>query len=181
MDLESGGTATDDRPGDYTRFFQAASPYLVRLGYLLLGERTAAEDVAQDVLEGMYRRWSTMREESPLAYARTSVVNRARSVGRRRAVARKCSFLFAMPDAAADPDEDPWLWQLVQTLPRRQREVVVLRYWCDLTEVEIAQVLGVTRGTVKSSAHRALTRLAASLGEGAPDFGPGAATGKQDV
>jgi len=63
------------------------------------------------------------------------------------------------------PIEDRWLWDLVQALPRRQREVVVLRYWCDLAEADIAQVLSISTGTVKSSAHRAHARLAAALAE----------------
>ncbi|HET9655017.1 MAG TPA: SigE family RNA polymerase sigma factor [Kineosporiaceae bacterium] len=182
MELELNAWAAGDPAGDYTQFFQRSSPYLVRLGYLLLGERTAAEDVAQDVLEEMYRRWSTLRPDSLSAYAHTSVVNQARSVGRRKTVARKFSFLLATPTVAAtEPEEDPALWQLVQTLPRRQREVVVLRYWCDLTEADIAQVLGVSPGTVKSSASRALARLAGSLGDGSPVPGQDVATGKEDV
>jgi DNA-directed RNA polymerase specialized sigma24 family protein len=110
MDVERDGGAAGDPPGDYTRFFQSATPHLVRLGYLLLGERAAAEDVAQDVLEGMHRLWPTLRGQSLLAYARTGVVDRARSAGRRRAVARRFSFLMAVPEAGAvEPEPDPWL------------------------------------------------------------------------
>ena len=158
--MEPYPRATRWQSGTFTEFFEAASPYLVRLGYLLLGDRAVAEDVAQDVLEEIYKRWQGLREESMLGYAHTAVVNRARSVGRRRAVASKFATLLATPEAVPDSDlNDPWLWLRVQALPRRQREIIVLRYWCDLTEGEIAKVLGISAGTVKSGAHRALSQL----------------------
>lgn len=180
--MEPDAQAARWQPGSFTEFFEMASPYMVRLGYLLLGERSAAEDVAQDVLEEIYKRWPTLREESVLAYAHTAVVNRARSVGRRRAVASKFSAMLATPEAAPDTElNDPWLWRRVQALPRRQREVVVLRYWCDLPEAEIANVLGVSAGTVKSSAHRALAQLGRVVREGAFVFEADAALNREDV
>jgi len=166
--MEPDAKAARWQTGNFTEFFELASPYMVRLGYLLLGERAAAEDIAQDVLEQVYKRWPSLREDSLLAYAHAAVVNRARSVGRRRAVANKFSAILATPEFSADDQVgDPWLWRHVQSLPRRQREVVVLRYWCDLTEAEIAKVLGVSAGTVKSSAHRALAQLGRAVREGA--------------
>ncbi|WP_328471667.1 SigE family RNA polymerase sigma factor [Actinoplanes sp. NBC_00393] len=148
----------------FTRFFQDSGRHLVRLAYLLVGDLADAEDVAQEVLEELYRRWADIREDTAMAYARTAVVNRSRSMLRRRAVARRFApFLAEREQTAAAPLEDRWLWDLVQELPRRQREVVVLRYWCDLGEAEIARVLGVSAGTVKSSASRARARLAAAF------------------
>ena len=148
----------------FTRFFHHHGGDLVRLAYLLTGDLAEAEDVAQEVLEQLYRRWVDVREESVLAYARTAVVNRSRSLLRRRAVARRFAPRLAQPELAVPVTfEDSWIWDLVQGLPRRQREVVVLRYWCDLGEAEIASVLGVSAGTVKSSAHRAHAHLAAAV------------------
>lgn len=150
----------------FTEFFHDSGRQLVRLAYLLVGDLGDAEDVAQEVLEQLYRRWSEVRPDTAMAYARTAVVNRSRSLLRRRAVARRFAPRFAQPEPAGTaPVEDRWLWDLVQDLPRRQREVVVLKYWCDLGEADIARVLSISTGTVKSSAHRAHTRLAAALAE----------------
>jgi RNA polymerase sigma-70 factor (sigma-E family) len=161
---------TADPRVTFTRFFEAGGTHLVRLAHLLLGDLADAEDVAQEVLEELYRTWAEVRPETAMAYARKAVVNRSRSLQRRRAVARRFAPRLARPEQAVPaPLEDGWLWELVQALPRRQREVVVLRYWCDLSEAEIARVLGVSGGTVKSSAHRAQARLAEALAADAAD------------
>jgi RNA polymerase sigma-70 factor (sigma-E family) len=150
----------------FTRFFEHSGGQLVRLAYLLVGDLADAEDVAQEVLEELYRRWVDVRPESAMAYARTAVVNRSRSLLRRRAVARRFApRLVQREEAGPAAIEDGWLWDVIQALPRRQREVVVLRYWCDLGEADIARVLRVSTGTVKSSAHRAHAQLAATLAE----------------
>ncbi len=150
----------------YTRFFERESRALLRLAYLLLGDVGDAEDVVQEVLEELYRRWGGLRQDTVMAYARTAVVNRSRSLQRRRAVARRFAPRLVQVDEVLPVGvEDRWLWDLVQSLPRRQREVVVLRYWCDLSEAEIARALGISSGTVKSSAHRANTKLTAVLGQ----------------
>jgi len=160
------GDSPEDARATFTGFFHGSGRQLVRLAYLLVGELGDAEDIAQEVLEQLYRRWADVRPDTAMAYARTAVVNRSRGLLRRRAVARRFAPRLAQPEqAVAAPIEDRWLWDLVQALPRRQREVVVLRYWCDLAEADIAQVLGISTGTVKSSAHRAHARLAAALPE----------------
>jgi RNA polymerase sigma-70 factor (sigma-E family) len=160
------GDTPEEARVTFTGFFHDSGRQLVRLAYLLVGELGDAEDVAQEVLEELYRRWADVRPDTAMAYARTAVVNRSRSLLRRRAVARRFAPRLAQPEQAAlVPVEDRWLWDLVQALPRRQREVVVLRYWCDLAEADIARVLGISTGTVKSSAHRAHARLTAALAE----------------
>lgn len=149
--------------GDFTGFFDAHATGLVRLGYLLIGERQAAEDVVQDVLTEMYKRWPTLHT-NPLGYARTAVVNGVRSVQRRRAVAaRLMPKLFGRSDSSELSPDRIWVHQAVQRLPQRQREVVVLRYWLDLSEADIAATLGISPGTVKSNASRALASLQASM------------------
>jgi RNA polymerase sigma-70 factor (sigma-E family) len=160
------GDAPEEARVTFTGFFHDSGRQLVRLAYLLVGNLGDAEDVTQEVLEELYRRWAEVRPDTAMAYARTAVVNRSRSLLRRRAVARRFAPRLVQPEQAGPaPIEDGWLWDLVQALPRRQREVVVLRYWCDLGEAEIARVLSVSTGTVKSSAHRAHARLAAALAE----------------
>lgn len=160
------GGITEAAGVGYTRFFEQSGGHLVRLAFLLLGDLADAEDVAQEVLEELYRRWADVRQDTVMAYARTAVVNRSRSLLRRRAVARRFAPRLTKPEQAGPArSEDGSLWDLVKALPRRQREVVVLRYWCDLSEADIARVLGVSSGTVKSSAHRAHVRLAATLGD----------------
>jgi RNA polymerase sigma-70 factor (sigma-E family) len=160
------GDTSEEARATFTAFFHDSGRQLVRLAYLLVGELGDAEDVAQEVLEQLYRRWADVRPDTALAYARTAVVNRSRGLLRRRAVARRFAPRLAQPEQAGPaPIEDRWLWDLVQCLPRRQREVVVLRYWCDLAEADIAHVLSISTGTVKSSAHRAHARLAAALAE----------------
>ena len=150
----------------YTGFFERESRALLRLAYLLLGDVGDAEDVVQEVLEELYRRWDGLCQDTVMAYARTAVVNRSRSLQRRRAVARRFAPRLAEVDEVLPVGvKDRWLWDLVQSLPRRQREVVVLRYWCDLSEAEIARALGISAGTVKSSAYRANTKLTAVLGQ----------------
>ncbi|MGX6600971.1 SigE family RNA polymerase sigma factor [Micromonosporaceae bacterium Da 78-11] len=173
VETEAGVRVDGDLPGEarvtFTRFFQDGGKQLVRLAYLLVGDLAEAEDIAQEVLEQLYRRWVDVRPDTAMAYARTAVVNRSRGVLRRRAVARRFAPRLAQPEQAPPTPFVDWrLWTLVQELPRRQREVVVLRYWCDLGEADIARVLGISTGTVKSSAHRAQTRLAARLVEDDP-------------
>lgn len=158
--------STAEAQRTYTRFFERESRALLRLAYLLLGDVGDAEDVVQEVLEELYRRWGGLRQDTVIAYARTAVVNRSRSLQRRRAVARRFAPRLVQVDEVPPVGvKDRWLWDLVQSLPRRQREVVVLRYWCDLSEAEIARALGISTGTVKSSAYRANTKLTAVLGQ----------------
>ena len=159
---------TDDVPGkagdSYTAFFEQNGRHLVRLAYLLLGNQGDAEDIGQEVLEELFHRWPQLRQDTAMAYARTAIVNRCRSLQRRRTVARRFALgLVPSEQLVTTGHNDGFLWDLVQELPRRQREVVVLRYWYDLSEADIARVLGVSRGTVKSSASRAHAQLSAAV------------------
>jgi len=146
---------------------------LVRLAYLLLHDRGVAEEVVQDAFVAMHATWSSLREpEKALAYLRRAVVNRARSVQRRRAVADKHlrrglgERWRDAPDAAQptlEEAEASLVWQALAALPRRQREVLVLRYYLDLSEAEIAQTLGLSKGSVKAHASRGSARLRTQL------------------
>jgi RNA polymerase sigma-70 factor (sigma-E family) len=146
---------------------------LVRLGVLLLRDQGAAEEVVQDAFVATHAHWSRLRDpERALAYLRTSVVNRSRSALRHRTVVDRHLARQRRPDDAlaadravlADERRAAVLVALAQ-LSDRQREVVVLRYFLDLSEAEIAETLGISRGAVKSHASRAAAALRTSLAD----------------
>jgi RNA polymerase sigma-70 factor (sigma-E family) len=156
-------------PADFDELFRSNWLAMVRLAGLLVDDVATAEDVAQDAFVAFQRRRGTVRSpDAELAYLRTCVINGARSVLRRRAVARR--HLVSVSDharttqseAAAEvlaSSEDSELLSAIRTLPRRQREVLVLRYWLDLAHAEVARLLGVSESTAKSTASRALDAL----------------------
>jgi RNA polymerase sigma-70 factor (sigma-E family) len=145
---------------------------LIRMAVLLVGDQSSAEDVVQDAFLGLYRSLGRLRDPAnAAAYLRTCVVNGCRSVLRSRK--RSWHALAATPDppvwsaesAAMAGEDRREVLQAVRRLPRRQREVLVLRYYLNLSDPEIAADLGVTRGTVASTASRALAALGRELGE----------------
>jgi len=146
---------------------------LVRLAVLLVDDRATAEDVVQDAFAGLATHSSGLRDpDKALAYLRQAVVNRSRSALRRRRTARayapQRSIEAARPDERAVlADEHREILAALGRLAPRQREVLVLRYWSDLSEGEIAHALGISRGAVKSTASRALDRLETFLEGGA--------------
>lgn len=166
----TGAQAAATGPGSTTEavtaLFVSHRLDLLRLGVFLTGDRALAEDLVQDAFAALHRRWGSLRDGgAALGYLRTSVVNGARSAQRRSVVARR-HLRAAEPEAtpAADSglllaEEHRSVLAALRTLPRRQREVLVLRYWSALSEAEIATTLGISRGTVKSSAARGLATL----------------------
>lgn len=144
--------------------------HLVRFALLLVDDRETAEDVVQDAFVALHRRWRLAgAPEAPMGYLRTSVVNGSRSVLRRRRTARA----YRWPDAtnagaadaaALDAEAHREVLAALRRLPRRQREVIVLRYWAELPEAEIAATLGISVGAVKSTASRGRDAIAAMLG-----------------
>lgn len=152
----------------YVEFVSARWGSLFRLAYLLTGSEPAAEDLLQTSLMRAYVAWDKVqRTESPEAYVRKVLVNGAISDGRRRS--RRPEVISGHVPETPHPDgheasvDRVALWPLVNALPPRQRAVVVLRYYEDLSEAEIARVLGCAPGTVKSQASDALRRLRATL------------------
>jgi RNA polymerase sigma-70 factor (sigma-E family) len=146
-------SATD--PLTFDDVFDKESASLVRLATLLTGSFAVAEEVVQEAFVGLLRRWATV--DAPAAYLRTAVLNGCRSHGRRLAVARRHAPRFE-PVAATDGEPDV-MQDAVARLPHRQRTAVVLRYWLDLSERDIADHLGCRPGTVKSLLSRALDSL----------------------
>jgi RNA polymerase sigma-70 factor (sigma-E family) len=164
------------RPGEgesaavVTALFEAHQLELVRLARFMVGDLATAEDVVQDAFEKLQRRWPYLRDEAAvLAYARSIVLNGCRTVHRRSAVARRYSPVLAtasgMPDTAADSAEHAAMMSALRSLPRRQREVLVLRYYADLDVAEISSALGIGPSAVRSTATRGLAALARALKE----------------
>jgi RNA polymerase sigma factor (sigma-70 family) len=142
------------------------------MALLLVGDRPSAEDVVQEAFLGLFRGLGRLSEPGrATAYLRVSVLNGCRSVLRARKRARQRGGTAEYPavwsaeSAALAGEERREVLAAVAALPRRQREVLVLRYFLGLSDAEIAADLGVSRGTVASTASRALAALAAKTGE----------------
>ncbi|WP_067437347.1 SigE family RNA polymerase sigma factor [Nocardioides jensenii] len=163
------GSAKDAEFSDWMAARQAA---LLRTAYLLTGDHHGAEDLVQQTLAKVYLTWGKVRDRDAIdGYARRILVNENNSIWR-RAWKKRETVSDQVPDwvpahDAYDEGRSSALWNLVQTLPRRQRAAVVLRYYEELSEAETADVLGVSVGTVKSQTSRAL----ATLRTNAPDHG----------
>ncbi|WP_377642012.1 RNA polymerase sigma factor [Oryzobacter terrae] len=153
--------------------FRAHAAGLVRLAYVLLGDREAAEDAVQEAYLSLHRHWNRLRDHGAArAYLRAAVINRCRSgqgqlVRSRRTRDRLASVEWLEPSSearAVEHDDARRLAAAVRDLPTRQREVVVCRYYLELTEAETAALLEIGLGSVKRHAHRGLTRLNDRLG-----------------
>lgn len=155
----------DTRGAEFDDFVRTRSAPLLRVAYLLTGDRHAAEDLLQDVLEQVYVRWRRVRT-SPEAYARRALVNRAANRWRRRA-RRPESALGDLDPATPDATDDVGLREAVvaalRTVPPRQRAAVVLRYLEDLSVAETAAALDCSEGAVKSHTSRGLAKLRDAL------------------
>lgn len=152
---------------------------LIRLAVVMLGDRQAAEDVVQDAFAGLYRRWHTLSDTAKaLSYVRSSVLNGARTVLRQRA--RRSGVIsnaVGGPGADGGPavasaeyevligEEHREVLRAIRGLPDRQREALVLRFYLELDEENIARSMGISRGTVKSTTSRAIAALRKTLGE----------------
>ncbi|MFJ8040365.1 RNA polymerase sigma factor [Kitasatospora sp. NPDC096147] len=163
------GTPGSERP-TLTELYHAHRLGLVRMAILLVDRQDIAEDVVQDAFAALYQRHGENLDdlENALGYLRTSVVNGARSVLRRRKTARDYVPPHEADAASAEEqavlnDEHRRVLVALQELTPRQREVLVLRYWSDFSEAQIAETLGLSRGAVKSTASRALDALEKQL------------------
>lgn len=154
--------------GDFEDWLAAREGALQRTAHLLTGDVHSAQDLVQTTLAKLYLRWDSVRSADNIdAYARTALVNEFRSSWRR--AGRRPELLVAdVPDSPGDeaPAYDgsrDAVWQFVCSLPPKQRAVVVLRFYEQLTEAEIAGLMGISVGTVKSQSSRALAALRARL------------------
>jgi RNA polymerase sigma-70 factor (sigma-E family) len=152
---------------DFAEFVSARWASLYRLAYLLAASPTGAEDLLQTTLEKAYVNWSRIGQmEYAEAYVRRMLANTSVSTHRRAWIRERPT--EELPQALGDSSEDPvlnrrLLWPLVCALPARQRAVIVLRYYEDLTEAQIADVLGCAPGTVKSQSSAAIGALRRAL------------------
>jgi RNA polymerase sigma-70 factor (sigma-E family) len=138
---------------------------LVRIATMLLRDNGAAEEVTQDAFVAMHNAWPRLRDsDKALAYLRQTVVNRSRSQIRHRVVAGK----YVPPAVVNAPGAEETAFAIFERsdvvsalrgLPARQREVLVLRYYADLSEAEIAKIMSISRGAVKSHAARGIAAL----------------------
>jgi RNA polymerase sigma-70 factor (sigma-E family) len=148
---------------EFADWMAARQVALVRTAYLLTGSQHAAEDLVQTTLTKLYLAWGRIADRQHVdAYARRALVNEHRSTWRR--ASRRLEVLSeAPPEVSHQPaeydGEREAVWRFVQGLPPRQRAVIVLRYYEDLSEAETADLLGISTGTVKSQASRALASL----------------------
>lgn len=158
--MDVSGLSDDE---DFAAFVDRCASRLLHTTDLLTGDRARAEDLVQDALARSYLRWDHIRHGNREAYVRRAILHGYLDWWRRLRWRE-------LPEAAAgagpvsnDPAADVERRQVVQhalsALTRRERSVIVLRYWLDLPEAQIADELGIAVGTVKSTANRALTRL----------------------
>jgi RNA polymerase sigma-70 factor (sigma-E family) len=145
-----------------TALYTEHAPGLTRLAQVMLGDQAAAEDVVQEAFTGLFRRWAFLDDTAKApAYLRSAVLNGCRNLARRSAP------LIPAPPAAADgadvallaAEERRAVLAALRALPARQREALVLRYFLDLPDAEIARSMDVRPGTVRSAVHRGLAAL----------------------
>ncbi|TYB59207.1 SigE family RNA polymerase sigma factor [Nonomuraea sp. PA05] len=151
----------DDEPG-FDDFVAEHTDALLRYGYVLTGNPHDAADLVQEALVRLCGAWPRVRrKDNPHSYTRITMARLHISVWRRH----RREHLTAEPpeQVKPPPDEDLGLWQELAGLPRRQRAVLVLRYYEQLSDAEIAKVLGISPGTVRSQASRGLDKLRSSL------------------
>ena len=153
---------------EFSTFVHRRWPQLVRLGFVLTGDVGLAEDLAQTALARVYASWPRIcRAGDPDAYVRRVMVNANRSRFRKRRIAEQLTSAVpepSPPDGTWTADDRVVLLAALMGLPPRQRSVVMLRFWMDMTETQVAEELGCSVGTVKSQASRALATLRASSG-----------------
>ena len=163
----SGGPVTDPRTDgptsrvDFDEFVAARSSGLLRTAYLLTHDHALAEDLLQTALTKAWFAWGRI-DGHPEPYVRRILVNTYASWWRRRWNGEVATEELPEPhtgDGTAASDTGQDLWTAMERLPRRQRAVVVLRYFEDLTEAETARLLGCSVGTVKSQTSKALAKL----------------------
>ena len=159
--------ARKDREQEFRAFFEAESEGLRRLGTFLTSDPEQGAELAQEALVRVYKHWGRIKEQDPGPYARRVLVNLVRSAHRRKLVERK--HLTNVEDVVRCENRqvDDWLRvsEALKVLPPMRRAAVVLRFYEDMPEAEIARVLDRPLGTIKSDIHRALAKLRPLLDE----------------
>jgi RNA polymerase sigma-70 factor (sigma-E family) len=153
-----GFTVERDEHAAFDAFVRARLPELHRFGRILTGCEEAGADLVQDALERTLLHWSRLQtRDNPEGYVRRIMVNRNISIWRHR---RRERLTDQFPETGQeDQHGDTELWSALRELPPRQRTVIALRYYEDLTETEVARIMGCSVGTVKSQASKAISKL----------------------
>jgi RNA polymerase sigma-70 factor (sigma-E family) len=154
----AGGTPLTDE--DFKAFYEADIDRLRAFAYRLTGDWADADDLAQDAMVRTMRAWRRIKER-PQVYVRAVMVNLHRSLLRRAGTEARHLLSMARSEevAPASDDDSAVLWSEIQRLPLRQREAIVLHYYEDLPQNEVAHILGCPPGTVNSLVYRGLARL----------------------
>lgn len=169
MDTRSPEAAHAAAERHVTALYRANALSLARLALLMLGDPDAAQDVVQDAFLGLYRRWDKLASaDAAPAYLRASVLNGCRTALRRRS--RPAFYAAGEPLESAEAalmhtEEQRAVLAAIRRLPARQREALVLRYYLDLPQDQVAQAMGVSLGTVKSATSRAVAAVGRMLKE----------------
>jgi RNA polymerase sigma-70 factor (sigma-E family) len=158
-ELEAEQPASAGTPSGFDAFYRSRWGPTVRLAHAVVGSRAVAEEITQEAFLRVHEKWATLDNRD--AYLRTVLLNLART-RLRRSKLELTRFPPPAPDSQPEPEFDE-TWQAVNRLPFRQRAVLALRYYADLPEAEIAQLLECRIGTVKSAHHRALAALRKEL------------------
>jgi RNA polymerase sigma-70 factor (sigma-E family) len=177
--VDSGTTRyvrADDKDAEFESYMAARQPSLLRTAYLLTGDAHTAEDLVQMALAKLYLSWDRVQQRELVdGYVRRILVNEHNSLWRRAWRRREVATGYlpeqASPEHEPDDGRSAALWDFVQTLPRKQRAAIVLRYYEQLSEAETAEILGVSVGTVKSQTSRAMASLRARIGD-IPELAP---------
>jgi RNA polymerase sigma-70 factor (sigma-E family) len=152
----------DDESESFDTFVRARLPDLLRFGRALTGSAEAGADLVQDALERTLLAWGRLdSRDEPEGYIRRIMINRNISIWRKFGREHATAEIFDRGTEDRHFDND--LWRALQTLPPRQRAVIALRYYEDLSEADIARTMGCSLGTVKSQASKALAKLRAVL------------------
>lgn len=178
VDVLAFARATQDEDASFAAVFNAHHRPAVRLAYLLTGDPDQADDIVSEAMAKVWVQWRKGRVQDVGPYLRRAVANQANSKLRRRYLERREAGrrtgdergVRMVDDQAAEHDT---VWRAIQQLPDRQRQVVVLRYYEDLSEAATAEVLGISAGTVKSSLSRGLARLEQLLADESTGRSPG--------
>jgi RNA polymerase sigma-70 factor (sigma-E family) len=168
--------AQDTADEAVTVLYRAHALRLTRLAYVMVGDRGLAEDIVQEAFAGLHRRWGRLSDPAKAVfYLRSSVLNGCRTVLRRSSAARALTLvdigeapvtIVASAEATAlSAEERRALMSAIRRLPARQREALVLRFYLDEPEAEIARLMGIRPGTVRSTTYRALAALGRLLEE----------------
>jgi len=168
--VAEGALGPAERAAAVSALYAGHALSLVRLAHIMLGSRQAAEDVVQEAFLGLYRRWAQLDDPSRApGYVRSSVLNGCRSVlRRRRTVDLDGSHeppVTSAESAVLSAEERRELLAALRALPPRQREALALKYYLDLPDQEIADAMGISQSTVRSTLHRGLTALGRAIKE----------------